>query len=78
MIDKEFKGVLVFAEQKNNNIHKITYELLGKGRLLANKLQCELYTVILGPNNIDLLELIYRGSDKIYHIVDDEIFNKPR
>lgn len=77
MIDKEFNGVLVFAEQKNNNIHKITYELLGKGRLLANKLQCELYTVILGPNNIDLQELIYRGTDKIYHIVNDVIFNKP-
>jgi len=77
MIDKEFNGVLVFAEQKNNNIHKITYELLGKGRLLVNKLKCELYTVILGPNNVDLQELIYRGSDKIYHIVDDEIFNKP-
>jgi electron transfer flavoprotein alpha subunit len=77
MIDKEFNGVLVFAEQKNNNIHKITYELLGKGRLLANKLQCELHTVILGPNNIDLQELIYRGSDKIYHIMNDEIFNKP-
>jgi len=77
MIDKEFNGVLVFAEQKNNIIHKITYELLGKGRLLANKLQCELYTVILGPKNIDLQELIYRGSDKIYHIVNDEIFNKP-
>jgi len=77
MIDKEFNGVLIFAEQKNNNIHKITYELLGKGRLLANKLQCELYTVILGPNNIDLQELIYRGSDKTYHIMNDEIFNKP-
>lgn len=77
MIDKEFNGVLVFAEQKSNNIHKITYELLGKGRLLANKLQCELYTVILGPNNIDLQELIYRGSDKIYHIMNDVIFNKP-
>lgn len=77
MIDKEFNGVLVFAEQKNNNIHKITYELLGKGKLLANKLQCELYTVILGPNNIDLQELIYRGTDKIYHIVNNELFNKP-
>ena len=77
MIDKEFNGVLVFAEQKNNNIHKITYELLGKGKLLANKLQCELYTVILGPNNIDLQELIYRGTDKIYHIVNDDLFNKP-
>ena len=37
MGEKEFNGVLVFAEQKNGEIHKVSYELLGKGKELANK-----------------------------------------
>lgn len=76
-MEKEYKGILVFAEQKNNKIHKVAYELLGKGKVLSNKLQCELWSVVLGPSDIDTKELIYRGADKVYHIQDDEIFSKP-
>lgn len=77
MADKEYSGVLVFAEQKNNIIHKVAYELLGKGKSLADKLQCELCAVILGPNDLDTQELILRGADKVYHITDDTIFSEP-
>ncbi|MGB4437881.1 MAG: electron transfer flavoprotein subunit alpha/FixB family protein [Sedimentibacter sp.] len=77
MFKKEYSGVLVFTEQKNNNIHKVVYELLGKGKLLAEKLQCELCAVILGPNDLNTQELILRGANKVYHIEDDSIFSKP-
>lgn len=77
MTEKEYSGVLIFAEQKNNTIHKVAYELLGKGRLLAEKLECSLNAVILGPDEINTKELIYRGADKVYHITDEEIFSKP-
>jgi len=77
MSQKEYSGVLVFTEQKNNNIHKVAYELLGKGKLLAEKLQCELCAAILGPSDLDTRELIYRGADKVYHVTDEIIFNMP-
>lgn len=72
-----FTGVMVYAEQKNGIIHKVSYELLGKARQLADKLGEDVYCCICGPSNIDLNELIYRGADKVYHIKDDEIFNIP-
>lgn len=77
MTSKEYRGILIFAEQINNKIHKVSYELLGKGRVLAEKLGSNLNTLVLGPETIDAQELIYRGSDKVYHIIDEEIFSKP-
>lgn len=73
---KEFSGVLVFAEQKNGEIHKVSYELLGKGKEIADKLGALLYSVVLGPTNIKTEELIYRGADKVFYLEDD-IFNEP-
>ncbi len=77
MTEKEYSGVLIFAEQKNNIIHNVAYELLGKGRLLAGKLNCGLSAVVLGTDEINIKELIYRGADKVYHIADEEIFSSP-
>jgi len=77
MKDKEYMGILIFVEQKNGKIHKVAYELLGKGKELCEKLNCKLSAVILGPSNLNVQELIYRGANKVYHIADEEIFNKP-
>lgn len=76
MSSKEFSGVLVFAEQKNGEIHKVSYELLGKGRKIADKLGVFLYSVVLGPANIKTEELIYRGADKVF-CLEDDMFNEP-
>ena len=77
MTEKEYSGVLIFAEQKNNVIQKISYELLGKGRQLSEKLNCSLDAVILGSSSLNGEELIYRGADNLYHIEDEEIFDMP-
>lgn len=76
MTKKGYSGILIFAEQKNNKIHKAAYELLGKGKSLAERLKCSLNAVILGTDEINTEELIYRGADIVYHIADREIFNK--
>lgn len=70
------KGVWIFAEQEEGNIHSVTYELLGKGRELADKLQTELCAVLLG-SKIDnrTEELIQRGADKVYLIENEELLN---
>jgi electron transfer flavoprotein alpha subunit len=77
MEEKEYTGVLVFAEQKKGDIHKVAYELLGKGKTLSDKLNCSLMAVVLGPSDLNVKELVYRGADKVYHIEDEKIFSVP-
>ncbi|PIQ88408.1 MAG: electron transfer flavoprotein subunit alpha [Candidatus Omnitrophica bacterium CG11_big_fil_rev_8_21_14_0_20_42_13] len=68
----EYKGVWVFAEQKKAVVQSVVYELLGKGRELADKLGVDLSCVLLGHDVLKCSdELIYRGADNIY-LVDDE------
>lgn len=60
-------GVLIFAEQENGEIHNVVYELLGKGRELADKLNKSLCAVLLGYGlGEKARELIYYGADKVY------------
>ena len=62
-----YKDVWVFAEQKKGVIQSISYELLGKGRELADKLGSDLCAVLLGDNMQEACkELIARGADKVY------------
>ncbi|CAH2213515.1 electron transfer flavoprotein subunit alpha/FixB family protein [Tepidibacter aestuarii] len=77
MANKDYNGILVFAEQKNGVIHKVSYELLNKGREMAKENDLPVYSVVLGSKNIDVNELIYRGADKVYYI-EDYIFNQPK
>ncbi len=77
MAEKEYSGILVFAEHNNSKIHKVAYELLGKSMQLCKKLNCSLSAVILGPSSLNVQELVLRGADSVYHIIDEEIFNKP-
>jgi electron transfer flavoprotein alpha subunit len=60
-------GVLIFAEQEDGEIHKVTYELLGKGRVLADRLRKNLCATLLGYGlNEEAQELIYYGADKVF------------
>ncbi|MEM1506903.1 MAG: electron transfer flavoprotein subunit alpha/FixB family protein [Candidatus Bathyarchaeia archaeon] len=62
-------SVLVFAEQEDGRIHNVTYELLGKGRELADRLKNSLCAVLLGYGLVnEAKELIYYGADKVYLI----------
>lgn len=63
----EYKGVWVFAEQRNGKIQSVVYELLGKGRELADRLKVELAAVLLGEKmDKEAQELIGYGADKVY------------
>jgi electron transfer flavoprotein alpha subunit len=77
MEEKKYTGVLVFAEQKKGDIHKVAYELLGKGKTLSDKLNCSLMAVVLGSSDLNVDELVYRGAEKVYHIEDEKIFSVP-
>jgi electron transfer flavoprotein alpha subunit len=64
---KEYKGLMVFAEQRGGRIHPISYELLGKGKEIADRLGVELSSVLLGHQmEEEARELIYYGADKVF------------
>ena len=71
---EQYKGVWVFGEQKKGVVQSVVYELLGKGRELADKLGVELSCVLLGNNIKDKAqELIYRGADNVYVVEAPEL-----
>lgn len=62
----EHKGVWVFAEQRDGKLQKVSLELLGKGREIADKLGTELTAVVLGYNTKDISDnLLSYGADKV-------------
>ena len=64
---KDYSGLMVFAEQREGRVHPVSYELLGKGREMADKLGVELSSVLLGNQmEEEARELIYYGADKVF------------
>lgn len=60
------KGVWVFAEQRDGKLKSVSFELLAKGRELADSLKTELCAVCLGHNIDKVEQLIAYGADKVY------------
>jgi len=69
-VDAGYQGVWVFAEMKDGQYRSVAYELLAKGRQLANDLKTELCAVCIGDNITETDSLAARGADKVY-IIDD-------
>ena len=65
--------VWTFAEQRHGILSEVSFELLNRGKKLAEKLNSPLSSVILGycVKKEDINELISRGADKVY-VVDDK------
>ena len=72
-----YHGVWVFAEQRDGKIGSVGYELLARGRELADTLNTELAAVCLGHNVADTAALIAHGADKVY-VVDSEYLATPQ
>lgn len=69
-----YKDVWVFVEQKNGEIQTISYELLGEGRKLADKLGVKLCGVLLGDNIASKAQdVAERGADKVYLVEAPEL-----
>jgi electron transfer flavoprotein alpha subunit len=65
-----YKGIWVFAEQREGVLASVGLELLGEGRKLADIRKCELCAVLLGATEAEAKELIAWGADKVYHASD--------
>ena len=69
-----YKGVWIFAEQKNGVAESISYELLGVGRKLADDLKTPLTAIIIGNKLEDATKkLIAHGADKVIVVDNDSL-----
>ncbi|WP_430885972.1 electron transfer flavoprotein subunit alpha/FixB family protein [Fusibacter sp. JL216-2] len=70
----DYKDVMVFCEQREGHIEKVSKELVSKGRELANELDCCVRALVLGHNmKDDLNELIHLGADEVILVDEKEL-----
>lgn len=74
-VDKAaWKGVAVYVDHEDGNIHPVTLELIGKARELADKINHPVYCVFIGAGIGDKAqELLHYGVDNVY-VYDHEAF----
>src|SRR3974390_988718 len=72
---KAYKHVWVFIEQERGQVHPVSWELMGAGRKLADKLKVDLAAVLIGPEGEATrnaaLEAFCYGADLVYLVADD-------
>ncbi|MBC8316562.1 MAG: electron transfer flavoprotein subunit alpha [Desulfobulbaceae bacterium] len=72
----DWTGIWVFAEYRNGRIAPVTFELLGKGRKLADSRNTSLSAVLFVEDMKDLpADLISYGADNVY-VVQDPAFSQ--
>jgi len=68
----DYQGVWVFIEQSQGRIKSVSFELLGKARDLANKLNQELVAVLIGDEISHFIkDLTLYGVHKIYSVENE-------
>ncbi len=71
---EEYKGVYVYAQQVDNKLSSIAFELVGKAKDLAADLNTFVAAILVGSNVKDLAdELAEYGADKVILIDDPEL-----
>ncbi|MCD8369317.1 MAG: electron transfer flavoprotein subunit alpha/FixB family protein [Clostridiales bacterium] len=71
---EEYKGVYIYAQQVDNKLSNIAFELLGKARELAADLNTEVAAVLIGSDVKGLAdELAAYGADKVIIVDDPEL-----
>lgn len=67
-VDKsKWKGIAVYVDHIDGNIHPVTYELIGKAKELAVKIDHPVYAVMMGSN-------IGKQSHELLHYAVDKVF----
>lgn len=75
---EDYQGVWVFIEQNEGKIEGVSLELLGAGRILADKLQVPLAGFLLGDGiKSHANEVITYGADEVY-VIDHPVLKDYR
>ncbi len=68
----QYKGVFVFAEQRDRKVQKVAFELVGKGKDLAKDLGTTVTAVLLGKDmQEEAKRLCQAGADNVIYVEDD-------
>ncbi|MGM9973087.1 MAG: electron transfer flavoprotein subunit alpha/FixB family protein [Clostridiaceae bacterium] len=67
-IDKsQWRGIMVYVDHVDGEIHPVTYELIGKAKELASKISHPVYAVFIGSDiGKQAEELLHYGVDKVF------------
>ena len=69
-----YRDVWVFCEQKKGKIQSISWELIGEGRKLADRLKVKLCGALLGSGITERAQdIIERGADEVYVVDEPEL-----
>jgi len=70
-VDKSlWRGICVYADCEEGEIHPVTYELIGKAKELAQKVNFKVYCLFIGCAE-KAKELLYYGVDEVF------VYNNP-
>lgn len=74
----EWRGITVYVDHHEGDIHPVTYELIGKAREMAAKINHPVYCVFIGSNIKDKCDkLLSYGVDEVF-VYDSEEFKNFR
>ena len=68
----EYRGICVYADSDHGEIHRVSFELIGKAKQLASVISHPVYALLIGydtKENVD--ELLSYGVDRVF-VYDDE------
>lgn len=69
---KDYKGILVYVEERQGTLQNVSLELLGKARKLAEELSCQVTAVCIAKDASKHSKvLIEYGADKVLEVSDD-------
>jgi len=76
-IDKsKWNGVAVYVDHVDGDIHPVTFELIGKARELADKVNQKVYCIFIGSNIEEKAEeLLHYGVDEVMVYDKEELEN---
>jgi len=78
IMEQDNKDVWVFIEQRNGKPADVSFELLSKGKRLAEKLKGNLKSVVIGYNVIDLAKETFKYGAEEALIIDNQELHQYR
>lgn len=73
---EEYQGILIICETEQSGMHRVAYELLNKGRSIADTCGEKVSCLVLSPENNGCEELCKRGADQVY-LMKSPVFAAP-
>ena len=69
----EWRGVTVYIDHIEGDIHPVSFELIGKAREMADKINHPVHCLIMGDNISDIAEeVLHYGADEVF------VYDKPQ